>query len=172
MVFCLQGVSVFAEGDPNIDNGGGNLQDGSKDNFWNPGNDGVRVTIVDSQTGLAKSSSIDYTNTDLGVGIVSFMEKVPDTEIAAGDYDYRVDTDVYTSVTVSGGEHTPDNPVIVKFYIKNRVYTVRNVVFPEGGSQLVWCKWHTPTTEQTGLTVENGLTRASGNSAASPIARQ
>ena len=312
VVFCLQGVSVFAEGDPNIDNGGGNLQDGSKDNFWNPGNDGVRVTIVDSQTGLAKSSSIDYTNTDqsgiafhfgkvckadylngstlkvstasyvykkpaqalptiisdgssvsadiqeirsyftdeqvvksiagdtgfkletltngdyklmiepimyityngvktamtateaalynqltggdlinkfgplshknlpfalfleeddlgysawtgatdikvtdsdiiknLGVGIVSFMEKVPDTEIAAGDYDYRVDTDVYTSVTVSGGEHTPDNPVTVKFYIKNRVYTVRNVVFPEGGSQLVWCKWHTPTTEQT-----------------------
>ena len=58
VVFCLQGVSVFAEGDPNIDNGGGNLQDGSKDNFWNPGNDGVRVTIVDSQTGLAKSSSI------------------------------------------------------------------------------------------------------------------
>lgn len=75
VVFCLQGVSVFAEGDPNIDNGGGNLQDGSKDNFWNPGNDGVRVTIVDSQTGLAKSSSIDYTNTNQS-GIAFHFGKV------------------------------------------------------------------------------------------------
>ena len=44
--FCLQ-IVAFAEGDPNIDNGGGGLKDGSSENFWNPGNDGVRVTIVD-----------------------------------------------------------------------------------------------------------------------------
>ena len=65
-IFCLQTV-VFADsgGDSNIDNGGGNLLDGSQGNFWNPGNDGVRVTIVDSETGAVKSNSIDYSNTNV-----------------------------------------------------------------------------------------------------------
>ena len=309
-VVCLHGT-VFADssGDPNIDNGGGNLLDGSQGNFWNPGDDGVRITVVDSETGAVRSVSVDYTNsgagnivfhfgkkckadyvggaslsvstgayaykvpgqplptiisdgsgasieairsyftdeqvvrgisnhvgikydeltngdyklmiepvmyityngirtamtateaalyniqtggdlrrkfaplshknlplamflekddlgyrawsgsttsqvTDsdiinyLGVGIVSFKEK-EETELEGDNYEYRTDTDVYTSITVSGSEHTPDNPVTVRFYIKNKCYTVGNVVFPEGSSQLVWCKWHTPKTEQT-----------------------
>ena len=307
--FCLQ-IVAFAEGDPNIDNGGGGLKDGSAENFWNPGNDGVRITVVDSESGMPKSASYDYTNknvsdialhfgkiskaeyvsgaglsattsaytfinpaeplptivsdgsgasieeirsyftdeqvvrriaehtgikydkltsgdyklmlepimyitydgvrtamtateaalynmqtdgdlinkfgplshknlplsmflekdelgytawagstdskaTDsdiiryLGVGIVSFKEPEEEVEVAASDYEYRVDTDVYTSITVTGGEHTPDNPVTVRFYIKNKVYTVGNIVYPKGASQLVWCKWHTPNTEQT-----------------------
>ena len=313
-IFCLQTV-VFADsgGDSNIDNGGGNLLDGSQGNFWNPGNDGVRITVVDSETGTVKSASFDYSNasvgdiafhfgkkckveyvggaslsastsqyvyktpsqplptiisdgeslfadieeirsyftdeqvvrevsshvgidydkltggdyklmlepimyityngvrtamtateaalynmqtdgdlirkfaplshknlplamflekddlgyrawsgsttsqvTDsdiinfLGIGIVSFKEKEEEEiEIEGSDYEYRVDTDVYTSITVNGSEHTPENPVTVRFYIKNKCYTVGNVVFPEGSSQLVWVKWHTPKTEQT-----------------------
>lgn len=327
-IFCLQTVA-FADsgGDPNIDNGGGGLKDGSSSNFWNPGNDGVRVTVVDSETGAVKSASIDYTNaytadiqfhfgkkckadyvggapltistgeyvstagaqslptiisdgsganieairsyftdeqvvkriaehtgfkyddltggdyklmlepimyityngirtamtateaalynmqtggdlinkmgplshknlplamflekddlgytawngsrdsymTDsdivqyLGVGIVSFKEKEEEVEVAASDYEYRVDTDVYTSVTVTGGEHSPDNPVTVRFYIKNRVYTVSNIVYPDGGSQLVWCKWHTPNTERTvniKVTVSGGASASKTN---------
>lgn len=35
-------------------------------------------------------------------------------------------------ITTFASTHTPDDPVTVKFYIKNRVYTVSNVVFPEG----------------------------------------
>lgn len=93
---------------------------------------------------LTNSDIINY----LGVGIVSFKEKEDEVETEAYDYEYRVDTDVYTSVTVSGGEHTPDNPVSVIFEIKNRRYTVGNIVYPAGDSQLVWCKWHTPQTEQ------------------------
>ncbi len=62
-IICFNTVA-FAEGDPNIDNGGGGLKDGSSENFWNPGNDGVRVTVVDSETGAVKSTSIDYTNTN------------------------------------------------------------------------------------------------------------
>lgn len=307
--FCLQ-IVAFAEGDPNIDNGGGGLKEGSSENFWNPGNDGVRITVVDSESGMPKSASYDYTNknvsdialhfgkiskaeyvsgaglsattsaytfinpaeplptivsdgsgasieeirsyftdeqvvrriaehtgikydkltngdyklmlepimyitydgvrtamtateaalynmqtngdlinkfgplshknlplsmflekddlgytawagstdskaTDsdiiqyLGVGIVSFKEPEEEVEVTASDYEYRVDTDVYTSITVTGGEHSPDNPVTVRFYIKNKVYTVGNIVYPKGASQLVWCKWHTPNTEQT-----------------------
>ena len=310
-IFCLQTIA-FADsgGDPNIDNGGGGLKDGSSENFWNPGNDGVRVTVVDAETGAVKSASIDYTNSNasdielhfgkkcksdyvggaklsastakyyckapdqplptiisdgsgasieairsyftdeqvvrgisghvgieydkltngdyklmvepimyitfngirtamtateaalynmqtggeminkmgplshknlplamflekddlgytawtgskdsymtdsdiiqyLGVGIVSFKEPEEEVEVEASDYEYRVDTDVYTSITVTGGEHSPDNPVTVRFYIKNKVYTVGNIVYPKGASQLVWCKWHTPNTEQT-----------------------
>lgn len=307
--FCLQ-IVAFAEGDPNIDNGGGGLKEGSSENFWNPGNDGVRITVVDSESGMPKSASYDYTNknvadialhfgkiskaeyvsgaglsattsaytfinpaeplptivsdgsgasieeirsyftdeqvvrriaehtgikydkltngdyklmlepimyitydgvrtamtateaalynmqtngdlinkfgplshknlplsmflekddlgytawagstdskaTDsdiiryLGVGIVSLKEPEEEVEVTSSDYEYRVDTDVYTSITVTGGEHTPDNPVTVRFYIKNKVYTVGNIVYPKGASQLVWCKWHTPNTEQT-----------------------
>lgn len=324
--FCLQ-IVAFAEGDPNIDNGGGGLKDGSSENFWNPGNDGVRVTIVDAETGAVKSASIDYTNTNasdialhfgkvskaeyvggtalsattssytfinpteplptiisdgsgasieeirsyftdeqvvkriaehtriefddltngdyklmvepimyitfngirtamtateaalynmqtggeminkmgplshknlplamflekddlgytawtgsknsymtdsdiiqyLGVGIVSFKEPEEEVEVAASDYEYRVDTDVYTSITVTGGEHTPDNPVTVRFYIKNKVYTVGNIVYPKGASQLVWCKWHTPNTEQTvniKVTVTGGTSASKTN---------
>ncbi len=64
-VFCFQTVA-FADsgGDPNIDNGGGNLLNGSSSNFWIPGNDGVRVTVVDAESGEVKSASIDYSNVD------------------------------------------------------------------------------------------------------------
>ena len=330
--FCLQ-IVAFAEGDPNIDNGGGGLKDGSSENFWNPGNDGVRITVVDSETGAVKSASIDYTNSDtsdirfhfekkckadyvggasltistneyvskaaaqplptiisdgsganieairsyftdeqvvkriaehtgiefddltngdyklmlepimyitfngirtamtateaalynmqtggeminkmgplshknlplamflekddlgytawtgskdsymtdsdiiqyLGVGIVSFKEPEEEVEVAASDYEYRVDTDVYTSITVTGGEHSPNNPVTVRFYIKNKVYTVGNIVYPKGSSQLVWCKWHTPNTEQTvniRVTVTGGASASKTNITASIV---
>lgn len=63
-IFCLQTVAFADSGDPNIDNGGGGLKDGSSENFWNPGNDGVRVTVVDAETGAVKSASVDYTNTN------------------------------------------------------------------------------------------------------------
>ena len=85
----------------------------------------------------------------LGVGIVSFKEPEEEVEVETSDYEYRVDTDVYTSVTVTGSKHTPDDPVTVTFRIKNNTYVVSNIVYPEDASQLVWVKWHTPTTPQT-----------------------
>lgn len=66
----------------------------------------------------------------------------------AADYEYRVDTDVVTTVTISGGQSDPDHPVSVTFSILGRNYTVNNVYYPEDGQQLVWVKWHTPSTEQ------------------------
>ena len=65
-------------------------------------------------------------------------------EVDEFDYEYRVDTDVITSVEVSGGQSDPDNPVTVQFIIEGNTYTVSNVYYPEGDSQLVWVKWHTP----------------------------
>lgn len=83
----------------------------------------------------------------LGLGIVRFNEVIT-PEVIAADYEYRVDTDVVTAVTVSGGQSDPDHPVSVSFSILGRTYTVNNVYYPDGGQQLVWVKWHTPSTEQ------------------------
>lgn len=333
-IFCLQTAAFAESGDPNIDNGGGGLKEGSSSNFWISGDDGVRITVVDSETGEVNSASVDYTNinagdirfhfgkvckanyvggkiisvstakytcktpsqpipriisngrsatdieairsyfTDeqvvrgianhvgidfekltcgdyklmlepvmyvtyngvrtamtateaalynmqtggdlirklgplshknlplamflekddlgysawtgsknsyaadsdiirfLGIGIVSFKEKVVENEPVSSDFEYRVDTDVYTSVTVTGGEHTPENPITVRFYVKNKVYTVGNIVYPKGGSQLVWCKWHTPKTAQTvniRVTVTGGATVSKNNITASVV---
>ena len=35
--------------------------------------------------------------------------------------------------------------MIVRFVIQGRTYTVSNVYYPDGDSQLVWVKWHTPS---------------------------
>ncbi len=41
-------ISAYATGDGNMDSGGSGMGDGTKTNYWNPGMDGVRVSIVDA----------------------------------------------------------------------------------------------------------------------------
>jgi hypothetical protein len=65
-------LTAFAEGDGNIDNGGGGMGNGTSQNSWTPGNDGVRVTIIDTQTGKPVGTPIDYTNQSPSAGIVHF----------------------------------------------------------------------------------------------------
>ncbi|MEG2687442.1 MAG: hypothetical protein RR954_10065, partial [Christensenellaceae bacterium] len=64
------------------------------------------------------------------------------------DNEYRVDTEVITSVWVEGGQSDPDHPTTVSFQILGRTYTVSNIYYPDGDSQLVWVRWKTPPTEQ------------------------
>ena len=97
-------------------------------------------------TGIALDADDEIIGS-LGLGIVRFNEVVT-PEVIAADYEYRVDTDVVTTVTISGGQSDPDHPVSVTFSILGRNYTVNNVYYPEDGQQLVWVKWHTPSTEQ------------------------
>lgn len=86
----------------------------------------------------------------LGIGIVRFNEAEPEPpEVTSADYEYRVNTEVITSVTVRGGQADPDHPVTVRFTIGGQTYTVSNVYYPEGDSQLVWVRWRTPATPQT-----------------------
>ena len=40
-------IPAYATGDGNMDSGGISMGDGTKTNYWNPGMDGVRVSIVD-----------------------------------------------------------------------------------------------------------------------------
>ena len=64
IAMLFNSITAFADstGDPNIDSGGGGMGNGSSSYYWNPTDDGVRITIVDAKTGAKKSSSIDYTN--------------------------------------------------------------------------------------------------------------
>lgn len=85
----------------------------------------------------------------LGVGIVRFTE-IPSQEIDTPDVEYRVDTDVITSITLeSSSRLTPDNPAKAVFSIMGKSYTVNNIVIPANDSQVVWVKWHTPNAPQT-----------------------
>ncbi len=100
----------------------------------------------------AGSTSSPASNSDiknyLGLGIVRFKEKPEEPVISTYDYEYRVNTEVITSVMVSGGQSDPDNPTYVSFNIGGRTYDVGNIYYPRGDSQLAWVKWTTPSTEQ------------------------
>jgi hypothetical protein len=84
----------------------------------------------------------------LGLGIVRFTDKPEPPVISTYDYEYRVNTQVITAVTVGGGQSDPDNPTTVSFNIGGTVYTVSNIYYPAGDSQLAWVNWKTPDTAQ------------------------
>ena len=87
----------------------------------------------------------DQIISSLGLGIVRFREADTPVVIGGSDFEYRVDTDVITAVTVTAGSRiTPDNPATVTFNINGTKYRVTDIVIPEGNSQVVWVKWHTP----------------------------
>lgn len=98
-----------------------------------------------SKTSAASNADI---KSSLGLGIVRFTEKPEELQIDAYDYEYRVNTDVITAVRVSGGQSDPDRPTRVSFNIGGQTYSVGNVYYLEGDSQLAWVKWRTPATEQ------------------------
>ena len=97
-----------------------------------------------------KTCSNDTIIAYLGLGIVRFEEQPPEQpEPTDYDYEYRVDTDVITPVTLyAGSEINPDGPATVTFTIKGSTYRMNNIVIPEGDSQLAWVKWHTPSEPQ------------------------
>jgi hypothetical protein len=88
----------------------------------------------------------------LGMGTVTYaaIEDDPPPEPTDYDVEYRVKTEVVTAVTLNAvREINPDSPARVTFNIMGRTYTMSNIVIPEGESQVVWCKWTAPATEQT-----------------------
>lgn len=105
-----------------------------------------------------QKQSNDTIIAELGIGIVRFAGQLPIIPAQTNyDYEYRVDTDVITPVTLyASGEINPKDPARVTFSIMGSTYTVSNIVIPAGESQLVWCKWHTPPSPQDiTLTVSN-----------------
>jgi len=100
-----------------------------------------------SRSSAASDSDI---KSSLGLGVVRFKDMPTEPpEVSTYDYEYRINTEVITAVTVSGGQSDPDNPVSVTFYIGGRSYRVSNVYYPRGDSQIAWVRWTTPSTPQT-----------------------
>lgn len=120
----------------------------------------------------SKPASDDTILQQLGLGIVRFNnepeepvepdETPVDTDTV--DYEYRTDTDVISSITLTaGGRITPDAPASVTFKTPSGSHTVSGIVIPEGGSQIVWVKWHTPKTPQK-VTIPVSISGASASS--------
>ncbi len=95
-----------------------------------------------------KAASNADIKSSLGLGVVRFTEQTEPPVVSTYDYEYRVNTEVITSVMVGGGQSDPHNPTRVSFNIGGTTYNVSNVYYPEGDSQLAWVKWTTPDTEQ------------------------
>ena len=98
------------------------------------------------KSGVRSNSEI---KSSLGLGVVRFKDAPPEgPEVSTFDYEYRTDTEVITAVEVSGGQSDPDHAVSVIFQVNGRSYTVNNVYYPEGDSQLAWIRWTTPKEPQ------------------------
>ena len=117
LTISLQSIPVFADeavGDPNIDNGGGGLGAGTHENGWYPLDDGVRITLVDAESGEIKSVSIDYTNKHPD-DIQIHFGKVPKTSYLNGTsltptnspYTYKVPTEPLPVIVSDGSNYFP-----------------------------------------------------------------
>ena len=73
-VVLMLGIAVpaYAIGDENIDSGGGNLGNGTSTSYWNPGMDGVRVSVIDADSHAVVGNVIDLTNKTPSSGIIHF----------------------------------------------------------------------------------------------------
>lgn len=74
MLLCFFPASAFAAspGDGNLDGGGGGMGQGTSTNKWIPGNDGVRITVVNAETGSAVSGPVDFSNRDQSSNVLHF----------------------------------------------------------------------------------------------------
>ena len=65
-------VPAYATGDGNFDGGGGGMGNGSKTNYWNPGMDGVRVSVIHVDSKTVAGAVFDLTNKVPATGLAHF----------------------------------------------------------------------------------------------------
>lgn len=68
-------IHAYASGNGNMDGGGSGMGGGTSTNFWTPGYDGVRITVVDAATGSAVSSAVDFSNKTFQKTVIHFTKK-------------------------------------------------------------------------------------------------
>lgn len=62
LLTVLSPITAYATGEGNIDGGGGGMGDATSHGSWNPGNEGVRVTVVRASDHAVVTTPIDLTN--------------------------------------------------------------------------------------------------------------
>ena len=80
-----------------MDGGGSGMGQGTSTNYWTPGYDGVRITVVDASSGSAVSSPVDFSNKTFNKPLVHFAKKNKfqylagaALEPAGGSYVYQI----------------------------------------------------------------------------------
>lgn len=110
---CILLFSIFfpsyAAGDGNMDAGGSGMGQGTARNYWTPGHDGVRVTVVDSSSGTVCSPSIDFSNRSYSKPIQHFKKKSKldylsgaSLEPDDGSYSYQIPAFGMPAIVTSG----------------------------------------------------------------------
>ncbi len=62
LFICIGNQTALAEGDGNMDGGGGGMGSGTSEDYWNGGEDGVRITVIRSSNASAASIPVDFRN--------------------------------------------------------------------------------------------------------------
>jgi len=110
--------SVFAEGDPNMDGGGGGVDDGDVDggSYWNVGEDGVRVTVVKENTRTSVTTPIDFSNISAPTDTYHFGKK---NKLQYGNL--QIQTSGYAAVSLGS-----PLPQVVSSGGSNNIESIRN----------------------------------------------
>ena len=83
LCFLLSGIPVYAVGEGNMDGGGGGMGQGTSQNNWTPGYDGVRVSVVRASDHSVVTAPIDLTNQTIP-GSVCHFGKVSKLQYSGG----------------------------------------------------------------------------------------
>jgi len=122
ILFC---IPVCADGQGNVDGGGhGQMGEGSHNNQWIPGEEGVRVTIVDAATGTTMFTPIDLSNkSHVGIDIYHFKKQCKLTYLTGtvnlvtkhNNYEAHV-PDYPLPIIISSNSLGESNPEEIKSY--------------------------------------------------------
>lgn len=61
-LMLMSPLTAYAVGEGNLDGGGGSMGQGTSQNKWTPGMEGVRVTVILADTRTPVTQPIDFTN--------------------------------------------------------------------------------------------------------------
>ena len=129
LVFLLScPVLAYAEGQGNMDGGGSGMGQGTTQNFWSPGNDGVRITVVHAETGEAAAPPEDFSNKTFSKPIIHF-EKRSKLDYragaaltpATGNYPYHIPAAIIPYIMTSNSH--PANIQAIRQYFCCLLYT-------------------------------------------------
>ena len=65
-------VPAYATGDGNFDGGGGGMGSGTSTNYWNPGMDGVRISVVNVDSHAVVGNTVDWSNQNPSTNMIHF----------------------------------------------------------------------------------------------------
>lgn len=112
LLFCcllLLPLKAYASGSGNMDGGGTEMGQGTSTDYWTPGHDGVRVTVVEASSGNICSSSVDFSNKSFHKTIIHFAKKCKlsylsgaSLEPAGGIYTYQIPALAMPTIVTSG----------------------------------------------------------------------